>query len=1041
MKGFKRFNIIFYTALLLLMLPVFVFSQESKEITIKGKIREESTSDSLAGAVIRIKGTSIGAASDADGNFQLKTTTPVPFTIVISFVGYETKEIEVYEADEPLEIKLKPSNVLKEVVIVGYGEQKRKDITGSVASVPTELKSQPVASVERLLQGSVAGAVVTQTSGQPGGGVSVQIRGNNSITAGSDPLYVIDGFPINNDYSVTDAGVTDGPKINPLSSIATSDIESIEVLKDASATAIYGSRGANGVVIVTTKKGTKNQSSVTYDGYTGVASVIREIPVMNAGEWWQLRKDAAANSGASGALAGKNSAILTSAANQGYSIDTAGKGTDWQKAAFRNATVQSHNISILSGSDKTRFAFSGNYFNQEGVLINTNFIRYAGRINIEHDYSKKFKIASSINASNTKANVAPANVVGNLLFAPPGLPIYKNDGTYVIQSPFESANPAVVNPVNTLKNEINQTKTNRLLGNVTAEYKILKSLTAKVLLGADVIDNKQNQYLPISTAEGLALNGYAAVGSAFTTNWLSENTLVFSKVIKDIHSLNVLGGFTAQQSTTEGLITAASGFPNDLFSFNNIGAGVTPRPVTSSYSQWALASWLGRVNYGLKEKYLVTLTLRADGSSRFGPANKWGYFPSVAVAWNAHEESFLKDVKSISNLKVRASVGITGNQSIPPYSSLAQEASYRYNFSNTTVSGYAPQTVSNPNLGWEKTTQTDVGADVGLLQNRISATADVYYKVTSNLLLSAPVSGTSGLAYYNATTNAGQLSSVYQNIGSVENKGYELGVFTQNLIGKFKWNTTFIWSQNFNKVLSLGEGINQIIPNTQQPSVLQVGAPVGSFLVYETNGLIQPGGIALTPQANKNPGGQNYKDIDGDGKITSNDLVLIKNKPPVVFGLTNTFKYIGFDLTVFLQASVGGKLYNANEAQLELGTGYTNASTVMLNRYSAGNTNTDVKAAYQDPAIIVSDRFIESASYGRLKNLTLGYTLPLKLSAKAKIKSVRVYVSGQNILTWTKYTGFDPEVSQNGQNLINKGYDQGTYPNSKTILGGLTLTL
>ena len=603
----------------------------------------------------------------------------------------------------------------------------------------------------------------------------------------------------------------------------------------------------------------------------------------------------------------------------------------------------------------------------------------------------------------------------------------------MVQSPFEAANPAIDNPINTLNNEINTTKTNRFLGNTALEYKILQSLTAKVLLGADVIDNKQNQYLPISTAEGLALNGYAAVGTAFTTNWLSENTLNFSKVIKDIHSLNILGGFTAQQSKSEGTITAASGFPNDLFTFNNIGAGVTPRPVASSASEWALASYLARVNYGFKEKYLATVTFRADGSSRFGPDNKWGYFPSIGLAWNAHKESFLKDVKSISNLKIRASAGITGNQSIPPYSSLAQEAFYRYNFSGTTVSGFAPQSVSNPNLSWEKTVQEDAGVDLGLFQNRISLTADVYYKVTSNLLLSELVSGTSGLSYYNATTNAGQLSTVFQNIGSMLNKGYELGVFTQNLVGKFKWNTTFILSQNFNKILSLGDGITQIIPNTQQPSVLEVGAPVGSFYVYQTNGLIQPGVPAITPSADKNPGGQNY--------VSATNEELIKNNPPVVLGLTNTFKYGGFDLTVFLQASIGGKIYNENEAALELGTGYTNASTVLLNAYTATNTNTTVKAPYQDPAIIPSDRFIESATYGRLKNLTFGYTLPLKITSKAKIKSVRFYVSGQNILTWTKYSGYDPEVSYNGQSQINKGYDQGTYPNTKTILGGITLTL
>jgi TonB-linked SusC/RagA family outer membrane protein len=1014
----------------------FTLSAQTKT-TIKGRVSDQTTGELLIGSIVHIKETTIGASTDLDGNFELKTERVLPFTIVVNSVGYEPKEIEIYEEGEPLDIKLPTSNILGEVVIVGYGEQKRKDVTGSISSIPAELKAQPVATVERLLQGAVAGAVVTQTSGQPGGGVSVQIRGNNSITAGSDPLYVIDGFPINNDYGVADAGVTDGPKINPMSSINTSDIESIDVLKDASATAIYGSRGANGVVIITTKKGTKDQSSITYDGYAGVSSVIREIPLLNAGEWWQLRKDAARNSGKSGTLVTNNANIIKNAALGGYTLDTLGEGTDWQKEAFRNGLVQSHNLSVLSGSDKTRFAISGNYFKQDGALLNTDFIRYSGRINIDHDYSKKLKINASINASNTKAQVAPASIVGNLLTTPPSLPVYKDDGTFVISSPFESA---LANPINSLLNQTNETRTNRFLGTTSADYKIGKDLTAKVLLGIDVIDNKQNRYLPLSTSEGLALGGSASIGTAFTTNWLNENTLNYSTVIHQIHKLSVLGGFTAQESVTKGALTASAGFPSDVLEYNSIGVGVTTRPVGSFASKWALASWLGRVNYGLKEKYLLTLTLRVDGSSRFGPDNKWGYFPSVAVAWNAHEEDFLKGSKSLSNLKIRASIGNTGNQSIPPYSSIAQLGSFRYNFSNTTVSSYGVMSVSNPNLGWEQTTQADAGVDLGVLNNKVTIIADYYYKRTSDLLLNAPVSGTSGLSFYDASTNASQSSTVYQNIGVVENKGYELAVFTENLSGKVKWNTTLVLSQNTNKVLNLGNGITQIIPNISQPSVLQVGAPVGSFLVYETDGLIQSGDAALTPQAQKGIGGQKYKDINGDGKITQDyDRVLIKNKPPFVIGFTNTVKYAGFDLTLFLQASIGGKLYNSNRGSLELGTGYINASKDFLNEWHG--TNADVKAPYQDPAITISDRYIEDASYGRLKNLSFGYTFPVKFTGKARIKTLRVYVSGQNLITWTKYTGYDPEVSFTGQSLINKGIDQGVYPNSKTILGGLTITL
>jgi len=1029
-KRTKLFTLLLFTCVSFNMLA-------QTETTIKGKVFDAATTETAVGIIIHIKGTTIGVTTDIEGNFELKTTQALPFTIVVNGVGYEQKEIEIFEEGEPLQITLASSNILGEIVVVGYGEQKRKDVTGSISSIPAELKSQPVASVERLLQGSVAGAVVTQTSGQPGGGVSVQIRGNNSITAGSDPLYVIDGFPINNDYGVVDAGVTDGPKINPLSSLSTSDIESIDVLKDASATAIYGSRGANGVVIITTKKGTRDQSSITYDAYLGSSSVIRTIPVLNAGEWWELRKSAARNSGKLGTLVNNNANIIKNAQLGGYTLDTLGEGTDWQKAAFQNGLVQSHNLSILSGSDKTRFAIGGNYFKQEGSLKNTDFIRYSGRINVDHDYSKKLKLNTSINASNSKAQVAPASIVGNLLLTPPSLPVYKDDGTFVISSPFESS---LANPINSLENQTNETRTNRLLGTASGDYKITTSLTAKVLVGVDVIDNKQNRYLPLSTSEGLALGGSASVGSSFTTSWLNENTLNYSTEINKIHRLSILGGFTAQESVTKGSLTASAGFPNDLFVYNNIGVGVTTRPVGSFSSKWALASWLGRVNYSLKEKYLLTLTVRADGSSRFGPENKWGYFPSVAIGWNVNEEKFLKGVKSLTNLKVRASIGQTGNQSIPPYSSLAQLSSFRYNFSNTTVSSFGVTTVSNPNLGWEKTAQADIGIDIGLIKNRVTFIADYYYKRTSDLLLNAPVSGTSGLSYYDPLTNASQSSTVYQNIGVVENQGYELALFTENISEKkLKWNTTFILSKNNNKVLDLGNGITQVIPNISQPSVLQVGAPVGSFLVYQTDGLIQSGDVALTPQAQKSVGGQKYKDINGDGKITQDyDRVLIKNTPPLVIGLTNTLKYLGLDLTVFFQASIGGKLYNSNRGSLELGTGYQNATKDFLNEWHG--TNEDLKAPYQDPAITISDRFIEDASYVRLKNLSLGYTFPVKFTSKAKIKLLRLYVSGQNLITWTNYTGFDPEVSFTGQSLINKGIDQGVYPNSKTILGGLSIT-
>ncbi|MCE7064082.1 TonB-dependent receptor [Dyadobacter sp. CY326] len=1004
----------------LVFTSTFVQAQE----LISGVVKDE-TGQGLPGATINEKGTSRAVTTDLDGKFSIAPAKEFPFTLQINMTGYQTQEIEIYELTaEAVEISLKTANLLDELVVIGYGEQKRKDITGSVASVPIEIKSQPVASVERLLQGSVAGAVVTQTSGQPGGGVSVQIRGNNSITAGSDPLYVIDGFPINNDYSLADAGVTEGSKINPLSTLNTADIENIDVLKDASATAIYGSRGANGVVIITTKTGSKNKSSINYDAFYGTQEVIRTLPLLNGAQWWALRKDAAANSGKTASIPNVT----------GYSLDTTGAGTDWQDAAFRKASMQSHNLSILSGSDKTKLAVSGNYFKQNGILQNTDFRRLSARVNVDHQYNDRFRILASLNASNIKANVAPSAIVGNLLQTPPALPIYQDNGSFVINSPFESA---LQNPINSLYNQLNETITNRFLGNVAGEYTIADGLKAKVLIGADVVGNKQNRYLPSTTAEGQALSGNAIVGTVSTTNWLNENTLSYDKEFNEKNRVNAVVGFTAQTSKSKSAIAEAAGFATDAFSYNNLSTGITSIAPRSAASEWSLASYLGRINYAYDDRYLVTFTLRADGSSRFGEGNKWGYFPSAAFGWNVSSEKFLQQFKKISLLKLRVSAGTTGNQSIPPYQSLSQLAYFRYNFSNTTVSGYAPNTVPNPNLGWEKTFQVDAGFDLGLFKNRLSIIFDYYHKKTSDLLLTRTVAGSSGLSdFYN-----GQASTIYQNIGEVSNQGIELYVNSQNTTGAFKWNTIFIFAKNTNKILSLGDGVNQIIPNISNPSIARVGYPLGSFIVYQADGVIQQGDSPLTPQQNKSPGGQKYKDLNGDGVITqTGDRIVIANQPGFTGGITNTFGYKGFDLTVFFQASIGGKLYNQNRANLELGTGYVNASTVMLDRWTPTNTDTDVKAAFQDPAITNSDRFIEDATYYRLKNLSLGYNLPKSLLSKVNIENLRIYVSAQNAVTWTKYTGYDPEVSLNGQSLINKGVDSGVYPNNKSYQVGLSLS-
>ncbi|MDD4991930.1 MAG: TonB-dependent receptor [Paludibacter sp.] len=993
------------TGLIVLFATISALSAFAQQIEIKGKVLEESTKTTIIGAVIKVKGLKAVATSDANGSFAVKVKT-LPVTLIVSSVGFKNQEIEVYEA-EPTTIYLtEDQNRLSSVVVVGYGTQKRSDFTGSLSSIPTELKGLPVTSPDRLIQGAVSGAQVTQSSGQPGAGVSIRVRGGTSITAGNEPLYVIDGFPVYNGDGSVDAGVTSGSSINPLSSINPDDIESIDVLKDASSTAIYGSRGANGVILITTKAGKKGNSTITYDGYYGVQRIAKKIALLNAKQWGELKNDALKD-------AGKTPLYTQS------QLDSLGTGTDWQAAAFRDAPVQSHTVSITSGTDKTRILLSGNYFKQDGVIINTGFDRYSGKLNLDHELNKKFRIGVYLNGSVTHADVAPTSTVPNILAMVPVVSVRDANGKYTSNSSYGST---VANPIATLTEAINETNTTRFLLNGFGEYKIIEGLTAKVSLGTDIINNKQNKYTP-STLYESSPGGNASIGSLSSLNWLNENTLNYKKTFGEKHSVDILVGNTQQHSRTEAYIASAANFVSDAFTYNNIGSGTVLVAPSSYSSEWALQSYLARINYGFDERYLLTLTARADGSSRFGKNNKWGTFPSAAFAWNASNEKFLKSIKQISSLKVRLSAGLTGNQEIDPYRSLARLSNYQYSFANTLVNGFATSSFANDNLTWEKTAQYDLGLDLGVFSDRIQLTADAYYKKTSDLLLEVPVPYSSSL------------SSAFQNLGVVENKGLELGLKTLNLTGKFEWTTNFVFSANRNKVLSLGTAdyffVTDPASTTTLPTqIIKVGQSVGSFYMYQTDGV----DVAT--------GNQKYKDLNKDGKITQDaDRTIVgSTQPKFLVSITNTFRYKNFDLSVFLNSSYGNKIFNWTRANLELGTGYTGAVATLLNRWTATNTNTDMHKAIENPAVTISDRFVEDGSYLRLKNISLGYTFPKKLISKIKLKAARVYISGSNLVTWTNYTGYDPEVSTNGQNSISSGMDRGAYPTAKTVLGGVSIT-
>jgi TonB-linked SusC/RagA family outer membrane protein len=1001
----KRF-LRFLTCVFLFWMAAFSVSAQ-KSLNISGRIFDHRNKEPVIGASVIIKDskTHTGTVSDVDGNYQLNVPS-LPVTLLVSYVGYKTEEIDIYEApSEPIDILLIENyGVLDQVVVVGYGVRKRSDFTGSLSSLPVELKTRPVLSPDLLLQGAAPGISVTQSTGQPGSGSTVKVRGTTSINAGTEPLYVIDGFPVYNDDASVDAGALSGSKINPLSGFNASDIESIEVLKDASSTAIYGSRGANGVVLLTTKKAKKKESSVNYDAYYGLQQVRRQYELLNARQWGELKNDAYATSG-----------------NPPYyspeELEQLGKGTDWQDAIFRTAPVQSHTVSLFSGSDHTQLLLSGNYFKQDGIIINTGFERYSGRLNLDHQFNDRFKLVTYLNGSYTHTGIAPQSVVNNTLQMVPVVPIRGADGSYTANSSYGAT---VTNPVATLERTINETNTKRFLLNAYGEYKINSEWTAKVLLGADIINNEQNFYAPSDLYESSA-GGDAVIGYLSTNNRLNENTLKYNAVFAGTHTLEGLAGYAVQKSETKVHKTGASDFLTDETTFNDLGSGSVIAIPASLSRPWAMQSVFGRINYGYDERYLLTVTVRADGSSRFGKNNKWATFPSAAIAWNINRETFFRNIPLVSSLKFRLSAGLTGNQEIPPFSSQSRLKPFKYTINDRLVYGYAPTTYPNDNLTWEKTAQYDFGFDLSLFSDRVQLTGDVYYKATDGLFLEVPAPFSSGIPI------------VFQNCGSVENKGLELNLKTINMNRKLSWTTTLNFSLNRNKILDLG-GTDYFIPldpsNITMPcQIVKVGEALGSFYTYKTEGL--------------NPdGSQKYRDINNDRAITQDGDRTVTGSPEPLFiaGLTNNFKYRNWDLLLFVTSSYGNEVYNRTRANIDIGSGFTGASAELLDRWTPNHTNTSVHRAEETPAVVISDRYIEDASFVRLKTVSLGYTFPKKQLASLHLKSLRLYISAQNLITLTHYKGYDPEVSVNGQSSVTSGNDTSAYPSSKSILAGINIS-
>lgn len=1023
----KKWISVLSVFLLSLHLPTITRAQAQPVIQsiLEGKVIDAQSKIPVEGANINIKGTTNQAVTDRNGAFTLRTGQKFPYVISVSIVGYKSKEIEV--SGSPLHIELEQQiQHLTDVVVVGYGTQKRKDLTGAVSSLSAkDFNTGSNTSVTNLISGRAAGVQVTQSSSEPGGGFSIRIRGANSINASNEPLYVIDGLPIDNSVlTPTSAAVNEAAPRNPLNALNPADISNIEILKDASATAIYGSRGANGVVLITTKHGKKGRLSVNYNVEGAQSEVTKQIPMLSAPQYTHLLNDL-------------NTANGLAPAFTQADIDSIGNGVNWQDEIFRKGYTQNHQLSFSGGQDKFTYYASMNYLDQTGVVISSGIKRYTGRVNLNYA-DAKFKFGTNINASRIADDYVPngvsinesAGIINAAVFQDPTLPKYDATGKYA-----QSSLVNLENPLGLAHGVADAAITNRTFGNAFLEYFIVPELSLKLNAGTDIQSSRRDTYIGRNTKRGASANGIANVKEANSNNALVELTARYSKNFGD-HSLEVLGGYTFQKFDLNTLTAGAQNFTTDAFGTDNFAAGSSTSFTINTYrSTNQLKSWLGRVNYNFKDKYLLTVNFRADGSSRFGTDNKYGYFPSVALGWRIKEENFLKEVDLLSNLKLRASYGATGNQEIGNYRSLVLLGTQ-----SQAIFGGAPAVsisgtkLANPNLKWETTRQLDLGIDFGFLDERISGSIDYYRKNTRDLLLELPIPATSGFT----TTLA--------NIGSMRNYGIDLNLTTVNIKKKLEWTSSFVFSLARNEVTSIG-GLPNILQGSagffSNFSILQVGKPLNAFYGYQVDGIIQKG-ETYAPQPLSAAGELKFRDMNGDKTITTADRTILGSPfPDFTYGINNSFAYGRFNLSFFWQGSQGGKILNVNISESENPISFrrNRLARSYTDRWTESNPTNDnpsglsPKFAYVDASGTINSRAVESASYLRLKNVSLSYDLPV---SRLKIfQSASVYVAAQNLITISDYLGYDPEVSSYGTSNVRVDYN--AYPLARTYTIGLNL--
>lgn len=1030
---------------------------------ISGRVTDGTNGSGLPGVSVVVKGTSRGTTTDSDGNFRINAPDQTqPLTLVFSFIGYATQEIAVGNRTTVNVTLSSDDKTLNEVVVVGYGTQNRRELTGSVASLQTQtIKDQPVSNVVEGLTGRMPGVLIQQNTGAPGNAPSIKVRGLGSISAGNGPLIVVDGQPLNS------GGLTNAGGLNQLNP---NDIEKIDVLKDASATAIYGSRGSNGVVMVTTKRGRSGQSRINFDYYTGTQEVSKKMDILNAQQFAEFNKEAT-NTAYLERVPGASVNDPNSARPAGLRYryprgefpgvnfdDPASLASyDYQDLIFQKAPISNYQLSASGGTEKVQYFVSGNYLKQEGIIKRSGIDRYTVRSNIDAQLSPKLKIGMSFspsfmaeNRANAEGHWAAYGIINSALSLAPFVPIYQANGTtYSAQTAYAAPYDwgGVTNPVANITEIDNRITQLRLLGNAYVELGIFKTLRYRGTIGGDLNYLRQNQYqtsaLPNSSLLPPTLNsGYALTSQ--NINWVTNHTLSYSLDLGTTHHFDALIGMESQRNDYEESRVNANNFPNDIVRTANAGT------ITGGFSnraQWSLASYFARVTYNYKDRYLFNASVRSDGSSRFGSTKRYGTFPSASVGWRVTEEPFMKAVPAISELKLRASYGLSGNNafqnsdgSTNNYPAIGILSKDNYVLGNSLVNGLATTTIGNDQLSWEKSRQSDVGLELGLFKSRIFLMVDYYKRITTDLLLSVQVPTLTGF------------SSAVRNIGQVENKGMEFALSTRNIAkgatGGLTWTTDLNLSFNRNKVLALGPTGDAIRSGTGvgETNITVIGQPLGNLYGYKQVGIIRDqADLDSYPHfADSRPGDVKYADVNGDGKLTADDRTIIgNNQPDFIYGITNSFSVKGFDLSIVAQGVQGGQILNLSRRFYENLEGNANELTTVLNRYHSPQDPGDGKTPRANSRTTgsngaVSSRWIESATYFRIRNITLGYTIPKTALQKIKVQNLRVYAGVQNALTISKYLAYNPEVS-NYEGPLTGGVDFGSYPLARTYTIGLNL--